>query len=141
MLIESAYAQTAAAPAQGGALMTLLPLFLMLGVFWLLVMRPQMKREQEKRNMQDAVRRGDKVITLGGIVAEVTKVEDDHYLEAEIAEGTVVRMAKASVEGVITKGIPKVAKAAPKKKANGKTPAPKAKAPKKAAKKTTKKTK
>lgn len=136
MLIETAYAQTAAAPVQGDAMMTIFPLILMLGVFYLLVMRPQIKREKEKRQMQDDVRRGDKVITLGGIVAEIVKVEDDHYVEATIAEGVNVRIAKSAVEGVVTKGIPKATAAKPAKKANGKTPAPKAK---KTAKKTTKK--
>lgn len=130
MFIETAYAQTAAAavPPQGGIIMTIMPLVLMFGVFYLLIMKPQMKREKEKRQMHDELRRGDKVITLGGIVAEVVKVEDDHYLEAKIAEGTVVRLAKSAVEGVVTKGVPaKAAAATPAKRANGKTPAPRKK--------------
>ena len=135
MFIETAYAQTAVAPAQGSAIMTIFPLILMLGVFYLLVMRPQIKQAKEKRQMQDAIRRGDKVITLGGVVAEITKVEDDHYVEAMIAEGVTVRLAKTAIEGVINKGVPKVAAPAAPKKANGKTPSPKTKKTTKKAKK------
>jgi len=128
MFIETAYAQTAAVPTAGGPMATILPLLLMLGVFYFLVMRPQIKREREKHTMRDALRRGDKVITLGGLVAEITKIEDDNYLEATIAQGTTVRLAKTAVEGVIHKGVPVASKPeAPAKKANGKKPAAKAK--------------
>lgn len=136
MLIETAYAQAAAGPmAQGSPIGTIFPLLVMIGVFYMFVMRPQMKREREKRQMHDGLRRGDKIITLGGIVAEIVKVEDDHYLEVAIAPGTNVRLAKASVEGVVTKGIPAAPVAEKAATANGKKPTPKTKQAAKKAKK------
>ncbi len=129
MFIENAYAQVAGAPADGGAMMTILPLVIMIAVFYFLVMRPQIKREREKHTMQDALRRGDRVLTVGGIIGQVAKVEDDHYLQVTISDNVHVRMAKSSVEAVIDKGIPATVvekKSTKKINVNAKKPAKKA---------------
>ena len=111
--IETAHAQ--AVPAQGGgAMMTLLPLIIMIAIFYFLVMRPQIKREQARQQMRANLKRGENVITTGGIIAKITKLEDDSYILVQIAEGAEVRLARASVEGVTDTNIP--AKKTPAKK-------------------------
>lgn len=128
---EVAHAQTAPAAAEGGVLITILPLLLMIAVFYFLVMRPQIKREQARQKMRGELNRGDNVITSGGVIGKITKLEDESYVLAQIAEGTEVRLARASIEGVVETSIPK-AKAAGKTSSKAST--------KKAAQKTGQKT-
>ena len=103
---EIAYAQNASAGAQGGLLMTILPLLIMIAVFYFLVMRPQINREKERQQMQSSLKRGDSVITSGGIIGKVTKLEDNQYILIKLAEGVEVRMARSNIEGVVETGIP-----------------------------------
>mgnify|MGYP005838610959 CR=1 FL=1 len=125
--IETAHAQVA--PTQGGgAMMTLLPLIIMIAIFYFLVMRPQIKREQARQQMRASLKRGENVITTGGLIAKITKLEDDNYILVQIADGTEVRLARASVEGVTDTAIP-AKKAVAKKKT--KKPTPKKKTAKK----------
>jgi preprotein translocase subunit YajC len=94
------------AQGSGGAessLMSFLPLILMFGVLYFIMIRPQMKRQKEHRNMLSAMAKGDEVVTNGGIVGKVTKVSDA-YVGVEIAEGTEITVQKGSVTTILPKG-------------------------------------
>ena len=103
MWISPAYAQDAG----GGDLLTsMLPLVLIFVVFYFLLIRPQQKKAKEHRNMVDNVRRGDEVVTGGGIVGKVTKVKDDNHIQIEIAEGVRINVVKGTLSDVRTKSAP-----------------------------------
>ncbi|MDJ0951751.1 MAG: preprotein translocase subunit YajC [Alphaproteobacteria bacterium] len=105
MFISPAYAQ--AAGAGGGDFITgILPLILIFVVFYFLLIRPQQKRMKEHKAKVAAVRRGDKVITGGGIIGTVTKDVSDTEIQVEIAEGVRVRVAKQTLSDVLTKTEP-----------------------------------
>ena len=104
MFISPAYAQ-AAGGADGG-FATLLPLVLIFVVFYFLLIRPQQKRAKDHRTMLAAVRRGDKVVTGGGIIGTVTKVVNDEEVAVEIAEGIKIRVQRALIASVQSKSQP-----------------------------------
>ncbi len=85
MLISNAYAQAAGGSAEG-QLIGFLPIILMFVVLYFLMIRPQMKRTKEHRNMIAALKKGDEVITAGGLVGRITKV-GENYVTVEIARG------------------------------------------------------
>ena len=85
------------------SIMSFLPLILMFAVLYFIMIRPQMKRQKEHRNMLSAMAKGDEVVTNGGIVGKVTKVSDA-YVGVEIAEGTEITVQKASVTTILPKG-------------------------------------
>lgn len=102
-----AYAQATGAPAGAGLLESMLPLILIVVIFWFLILRPQNKKMKEHRAMVDNVRRGDTVVTAGGLVGKVAKVkEDDSEIEVDIADGVRVRVIKGTLTDVRTKGEP-----------------------------------
>lgn len=104
MFISPAYAQTA---ADGPSLIsTIIPFILIFAIMWLLLIRPQQKKMKEHRAMIEAVRRGDQVVTAGGIVGKVTKVKDDGEIEVEIAQGVTVRVLRHTLSGVVSKTEP-----------------------------------
>ncbi|TDP47890.1 preprotein translocase subunit YajC [Zavarzinia compransoris] len=106
MLISTAYAQAAgAAPGGSDLLIQFLPLVLILVVFYFLMIRPQQKRAKEHRALLSAVRRGDTVVTMSGLIGKVAKVQDNEIL-LEIAEGVRVRILKSTISEVRTKGQP-----------------------------------
>src|SRR5262245_10312999 len=105
MFISPAYAQ--AAPGGAGELVNLLvPMLLVFVIFYFFMIRPQQQRVKQHRATIDAIRRGDTVVTSGGIVGKVTKVKDDGEIEVEIAENTRVRVIKHTVAEVRVKGEP-----------------------------------
>lgn len=105
MFIDSAFAQTAA-PAGGDSLITMLaPMAIVFAIFYFLVIRPQQKKIKEHRAKLDAVRRGDKVVTGGGIIGKVTHVRDDEA-ELEIAPNVRIRVVKATLADVTEKTAP-----------------------------------
>jgi preprotein translocase subunit YajC len=109
MFISTAYAQAAAAPTDGGGmqqLMSLAPLVLIFVVFYFLLIRPQQKKMKEHKAMLEALRRGDKVVTGGGIVGTVVKVGTDDDVTVEIAEGVRVRVMRGSITSVLSKTEP-----------------------------------
>jgi len=79
--------------AQGSLLTSLLPLVVLFAIFYFLIIRPQQKQAKEHKEMLAALKKGDKVITSGGLMAEVIKAEDD-YVKAKINDDTVVKIAK-----------------------------------------------
>jgi preprotein translocase subunit YajC len=105
MLISDAYAQASSGMFGGGAggIVQILPFALIFVVFYFLLIRPQQRKVKEHKTMVAAVKRGDRVITSGGIIGVVTKVVDDNELQLEIAEGVRVRMLKGSINDVLTR--------------------------------------
>ncbi len=102
MFIQTAYAQTAGAAETAGAagFLSLAPLLLVFVVFYFLMIRPQQTRMKALQNAIAAVKKGDQVVTAGGIVGRVTKVEDA-YVEVEIAPTTRVRVVKATLTEIV----------------------------------------
>lgn len=110
MFISAAYAQAAADAGVGGfGLVQLAPLVLIFVVFYFLLIRPQQKKMKAHRDMVAALRRGDRVVTAGGIIGLVTKVLSDNELQVEIAEGVRVRVTRASVTDIVAKTEPAAA--------------------------------
>lgn len=93
-----------APPPEGGgsgsALVSFLPLILIVVVFWFLIIRPQRKQQQKRKEMIDGIKKGDRIITTGGLYANVINVKDDRVV-ATIAEGIKVEIAKHAVAGVV----------------------------------------
>lgn len=106
MFITEAFAQDAAAGGGADILMSLAPIVLMFVIFYLLLIRPQQKKMKEHRNMLANLRRGDKVVTSGGIVGTVTKVTDDDKVAVEIADGVRVQVIKGMITEVLSKTEP-----------------------------------
>jgi preprotein translocase subunit YajC len=106
MLISEAFAQTAVPGGAADPFLTFLPLILIFVVFYFLLIRPQQKRIKEHKAMIDAVRRGDKVVTGGGIIGTVVKVNDDNEVTVEIAEAVRVRVLKGTISSVMQKTEP-----------------------------------
>ena len=102
MLISSAYAQAAGAPADAG-LMNIGMLVLMLVVFWFILIRPQMKRAKEHKLMVEALEKGAEVVTAGGIVGKITKIADA-YITLEIADNTEIVVQRNAVQTLLPKG-------------------------------------
>jgi len=100
-------AQAAPAGETGGALMGMLPIVLMFVILYFLMIRPQMKRQKEHRNMVAALSKGDEVVTAGGLLGKVTRVTDS-YVSVEIAEQggqpVEILMQKTAVTTVLPKG-------------------------------------
>jgi len=119
MLVSPAYAQAAADPT--GGFTAFIPLILIFVVFYFLLIRPQQKKMKEHRAMLEAVRRGDRVVTNGGIIGLVTKVMDaERELQIEIAEGVRVRVLRDMIANVLSKTEPAPANDADKKDADKK---------------------
>jgi preprotein translocase subunit YajC len=105
MFVSPAYAQ-AAAGGGGSGFEAFLPLILIFGVFYVLLIRPQQKKMKEHKATLSAIRRGDKVVTGGGIVGTVTKVIDDLEITVEIADGVKVRVQRGLISTVLSKTEP-----------------------------------
>jgi preprotein translocase subunit YajC len=105
-VITPAFAQAAGAGGSTDMLMSLVPFVLIFVIMWFLIIRPQQKRVKSHQELLKNVRRGDTVVTAGGIVAKVSKVIDDAEVEVEIAEGVRVRLVKGMITDVRTKSEP-----------------------------------
>jgi preprotein translocase subunit YajC len=107
MFITPAYAQAAAAGGDTNSmLMSLLPFALIFVIMYFLILRPQQKKVKDHAELVKNIRRGDTVVTSGGLVGKVTKVVDDEQIEFEIADGVRVRQMRTMISGVRTKGEP-----------------------------------
>ena len=117
MLISTAYAQ-----APGGsmfdqtAMVQFLPLVLIFVVFYFLLIRPQQKKQKDHRSMLDTLRRGDRIVTGGGIVGTVSKVVSPEEVEVDIAQGVRVRIVRSTISSVLAKPDPAAAREAAKEK-------------------------
>ena len=105
MFITPAYAQ-AAAPGAGDFLGMILPLVLIMGVFYFLLIRPQQRKMKAHQDMLKKVAKGDTVITSGGLIGKVVKVVDDNELQVEVGENVKVRILRTGIADVRAKGEP-----------------------------------
>jgi preprotein translocase subunit YajC len=107
MLISPAFAQGASPfGGEGGMLMSLLPFVLIFVIMYFLILRPQQKRVKMHQEMVKNVRRGDTVVTNGGLVGKVTKVIDDDQIEIEVADDVRIRQMRQMLTDVRAKGEP-----------------------------------
>jgi preprotein translocase subunit YajC len=106
MLITPAYAQAAAGGDANSMLMSLLPFALIFVIMYFLILRPQQKRVKSHQEMVKNIRRGDTVVTSGGMVGKVTKVVDNDVVEVEIADGVRIRQMRQMLTDVRAKGEP-----------------------------------
>ena len=104
MFATPAYAQAAGGGA--AAFGSFVPLILIFAIMYFLLIRPQQKKIKEHQAMVEALRRGDQVVTAGGIVGKVSKVRDDGEVEVEIASGVNVRVVKHTITQVRSKTEP-----------------------------------
>ena len=103
--IASAHAQAAAggAAAAPNPIMSFLPLVILFGVFYFMLIRPQMKRAKEQRAMVAALNKGDEVLTNGGLLGRIDDISEQ-FVSLEIASGVVVKMRRDAVSAVLPKG-------------------------------------
>ena len=103
MLISEAWAQ-AGGGGGGDFLVQLFPLILIFVVFYFLLIRPQQAKVKAQREMLSGVKRGDRVVTGGGIIGLVTKVISDNEIQVELAEGVRVRIIKQTITDIVARG-------------------------------------
>jgi len=103
VLISPAYAQAAASGGSESLLATMLPMVAIFAIFYFLMIRPQQKKQKEHRAMIDALEKGNEVVTAGGIVGRVSKVEDQ-YVGVEIASGVEIRVQRHAISQLLPKG-------------------------------------
>ena len=102
-LVTPAYAQSVGG---AGGLGSFIPLILIFAIMYFLLIRPQQKKVKEHQAMVEALRRGDQIVTQGGLIGKVSKVKDDNEIEVELAENVKVRVVKSTVAQVISKTEP-----------------------------------
>ena len=103
MIISQAWAQGAGGGG-GDFLVQLFPLVLIFVVFYFLLIRPQQAKVRAQREMLAGVKRGDRVVTGGGIIGLVTKVISDNEVQVELAEGVRVRIIKQTINDIVSRG-------------------------------------
>jgi preprotein translocase subunit YajC len=109
MLITPAFAQGGPFGLSGDSssmIVQFMPLILIIVIMYFLILRPQQRRVKLHQDMVKALRRGDSVVTNGGLVGKVTKVVDDEQIEVEIADGVRVRQMRSMVSEVRAKSEP-----------------------------------
>ena len=102
-LIENAYAQAAPAAARGLGPMDLLPLVLIVAVFYFVLIRPQTKRQKEHKQMLEALSKGDEIVSGGGLAGRIVEI-GENFLVVEVAKGVEVKVQKQAVATVLPKG-------------------------------------
>ena len=100
MLISPAYA---ADPSQPDPFLSFLPLIVIFIIFYFLIIRPQVKKAKEQRKMQEALQKGDEVITLSGQLGKVTKI-GEQYVTVEVADGVETIYQRGAIQTVLPKG-------------------------------------
>ena len=103
LFIQDAYAQAAPAGGGGAGMLELLPLLILFVVFYMFLIRPQMKRQKEHRQLVEGLAKGDEVVTNGGIAGRIIDLSE-HFLSVEIAKGVEVKVQKQAVATVLPKG-------------------------------------
>ncbi|MSP46051.1 MAG: preprotein translocase subunit YajC [Xanthobacteraceae bacterium] len=106
MFISPAFAQAASPFGGDNMLVSLLPFILIFVIMYFLILRPQQKRQKQHADMVKNVRRGDTVVTSGGLIGKVTKVIDDEQVEVELADEVRVRQMRSMLADVRAKGEP-----------------------------------
>ena len=105
-MITPAFAQGLGGGGTNDVLMSLVPFVLIFVIMWFLIIRPQQRRAKAHQELIKNVRRGDTVVTSGGMIAKVSKVVDDGEIEVEIADGVRVRIVRGMIQDVRSKGEP-----------------------------------
>ena len=119
MLISTAYAQGAGGLFDSqSAMVQFLPLVLIFVVFYFLLIRPQQKKQKDHRALLDTLRRGDRIVTGGGIIGTVNKVTSPDEIEVDIAQGVRVRVVRSTVTTVLAKPDPAAAREAASERPN-----------------------
>ncbi len=103
--ITPAFAQAAPSGGGGSFLISMLPFIMIFAIMYFLIIRPQQKRLKDHRDMVAALRRGDTVVTSGGIIGKVIRAEDDE-IQVEIAEGVKVKIVRGTISEVRSKTEP-----------------------------------
>lgn len=103
MLVSPAFAQTGTEAVGPGAIEAFLPIVLIFVVFYFLLIRPQQKKMRQHKDMLSAIRRGDRVVTGGGIIGTVSKVVDDSEIVVDIADGVRVRVQRGLISGILAR--------------------------------------
>jgi preprotein translocase subunit YajC len=119
MLISAAYAQGTGITGifdNQSALIQFLPLVLIFVVFYFLLIRPQQRKTKDHKAMLDALRRGDRVVTGGGIIGTVARVENPEEVTVDIADGVRVRVLRSTISSVLAKPDPAAAREAAKQR-------------------------
>lgn len=106
MFISPAYAQTGGLLDPAGGLMQIVPFLLIFVVFYFLLIRPQQQKAKQHKATLSQLRRGDRVITAGGIIGTIAKVVSDDELSIEISEGVRIRVVRSTISTVIAKTEP-----------------------------------
>ena len=106
MFITPAFAQAAGSPGMGDLFGMVLPLLMIMVVFYFLLIRPQQKKAKEHQEVLKKIARGDTVITSGGLIGKVTKIVDDHELQVEVGDNVKVRVLRSGISDVRAKGEP-----------------------------------
>jgi preprotein translocase subunit YajC len=119
MLISAAYAQGTGISGifdNQSALIQFLPLVLIFVVFYFLLIRPQQRKAKNHKTMLDALRRGDRVVTGGGIIGTVARVDNPEEVTVDIADGVRVRVLRSTISSVLAKPDPAAAREAAKQR-------------------------
>tara|TARA_B100001250_G_scaffold148833_1_gene127453 strand:- start:323 stop:637 length:315 start_codon:yes stop_codon:yes gene_type:complete len=103
MFFTPAYAQASGSGGFGSTFGSLIPLLLIFAIMYFIIIRPQQKKAKEHNQMVIALKRGDQILTQGGIIGKVTKVKDESEIEVEIASNTKVRVMKSTIVNVLNK--------------------------------------
>ena len=105
-MITPAFAQGLGGGGSGDLVLQLVPFLLIFVIMYFLILRPQQKRVKQHQEMVKNVRRGDTVVTNGGLIGKVTKLIDDPEIEVEIADGVRVKLVRTMISEVRTRGEP-----------------------------------
>ena len=103
MFASPAFAQATGSGGFGSTFGSLVPLLLIFLIMYFIIIRPQQKKAKEHKLMVEALKRGDQVLTQGGIIGKVSKIKDDNEIEVEISANTKVRIVRSTVVNVINK--------------------------------------
>ena len=106
MFITPAFAQATDSPGMGDLFGMVVPLVMIMVVFWFLLIRPQQRKAKEHQELLKKIARGDTVITNGGLIGKVVKIVDDNELQVEVGDNVKVRMLRSAVSDVRAKGEP-----------------------------------
>lgn len=106
MFVTPAFAQAAGAPGAFDLFGMVMPLVMIMVVFYFLLIRPQQKKAKEHQNLLSKIAKGDTVVTHGGLIGKVTKVVDDSELQVEVGENVKVRVLRGGISEVRAKGEP-----------------------------------
>ncbi|MCY4206866.1 MAG: preprotein translocase subunit YajC [Roseovarius sp.] len=83
-----------------------LPIILIFAIMWFLLIRPQQKKVKEHKAMVEGLRKGDQVVTQGGLIGKITRVKEDNEIEVEVAQGVKVRVVKNTITQVVSRTEP-----------------------------------